>query len=426
MPMARCDRMKMSPTPPPKIAHLASWFLPCLAGAEVAVHNLLREQRKRGWNPLLVTWWGNWMAMRNRLPYRVWPLLPKTFTLRDRARYRYPQSSPAKVALQLRLIQWIFRPDVWHVHVAYPMGILCIPFLKGMGCKVVLTTQGGDILSLPEIRHGARLWPHVGEGIADCVRRADRLVAISEHIRREYLELGVADSAIRLIPNGADLERFAQSSVDRGAVRARHGISADGVALITVGRHSPQKNYQALYGIARRLLDRGLDFVWLLVGTGTDEVLRQCEQPEVRARLRAICVTVPGTGGHAYDELPPRGVVELLKAADVYVSLSLLEGLSLAMVEASAAGLPLVSFKAPGCVDVVEQGVNGFLIDLGDSDGMAGQLEALIRDAALRRRMGEAQRGRLQRYDWRDICDRHEWLYAELLGRTSPKPSSGP
>jgi len=401
----------------PKIVHMASWFLPCLAGAETAVHNLVLEQYKRGYDPLLVTWWGNWSVMHKRLPYRVRPLLPKTFTQQDRMRYRYPQKTPYKLALQLRSIHWLYRPDIWHVHVSYPLGILCIPFLKKMGCKVILTTQGGDILSLPEIGHGARLWPHIGEGIADCVRQSDRLVAISEDIRQAYVALGASTSAIRIIPNGADLARIRHQQVDREKVRATYGLSPDCVTLITVARHSPQKNYKMVYEVALRLLAQGVDFVWLLVGKGTEEVLEQCENADVRAHLRAIFVSVPAEQGNIYDNLPPEGIINLLKSADIYVSLSLLEGLSLAMVEAGAAGLPLVSFKAPGCVDMIETGVNGFLVDLNDADDMVQYLASLIHDPDLRRQMGAAQQNRLQRFDWHDICDQHDLLYRDLLDK---------
>jgi len=280
---------------------------------------------------------------------------------------------------------------------------------------VVLTTQGGDILSLPEIGHGARLWPHIGEGITDCVLQSDRLVAISEDIRLAYLEMGASTSAIQVIPNGTDLLRIRRQEVDRGTVRSQYGLSEKQVILITVARNSPQKNFKDVYDVALRLLAQGLDFSWLLVGKGTEAVLDQCENADVRARLRAIFVSVPTAQGNTYDNLPPEGIIDLLKSADIYVSLSLLEGLSLAMVEAAAAGLPLVSFKAPGCVDVIEPDVNGYLVDLHDTHTMAHYLALLITNPSLRRQLGDAQQNRLQRYSWQHICDRHERLYHDLL-----------
>lgn len=111
----------------------------------------------------------------------------------------------------------------------------------------------------------------------------------------------------------------------------------------------------------------------------------------------------------------------LLGRASVYVLPSYHEGLPMSVLEAMAAGLPVVSTRVGGIPEAVRDGVDGFLIDAGDVDALEDRLRALLSDADLRRRMGESARERIRlHFSTEVIVPRIEALYAELLdGRQS-------
>ena len=111
----------------------------------------------------------------------------------------------------------------------------------------------------------------------------------------------------------------------------------------------------------------------------------------------------------------------LLEKATVYVLPSYYEGLPMSVLEAMSAGLPVVSTPVGGIPEAVADGVEGYLVQPGDIDGLSERLAQLLGDAGLRRRMGEAGRMKVERLFSTDVViPQFEAVYAELLGN---KPS---
>jgi glycosyltransferase involved in cell wall biosynthesis len=108
-------------------------------------------------------------------------------------------------------------------------------------------------------------------------------------------------------------------------------------------------------------------------------------------------------------------VGERLRAADLFVLPSRAEGLSNALLEAMAHGLPVVVSDVPGNVDVVDDGVDGLVSPVGDPAALADRLEQLVADEPLRRRLGTAARAKIEAvYDLELVVDSYEALYATL------------
>jgi glycosyltransferase involved in cell wall biosynthesis len=209
----------------------------------------------------------------------------------------------------------------------------------------------------------------------------DRVIAISEGVRRALLEAGVADARIRVVPSGVDAAAFAAPPGARATVRASWGVADDEVAAIVVGALERRKGHAVLIEAAARL-GAASRVRYVFCGGGTLE-------EELRARAAAAGVRVDLVGFR--DD-----VARCLAGADMAVLPSLQEGLGVAALEAMAAGLPVVASCVGGLAEAIADGETGRLVPVGDVAALAAALEVLARDAALRRRMGAAGRERVQ------------------------------
>lgn len=204
----------------------------------------------------------------------------------------------------------------------------------------------------------------------------DRFVAVSEDLRRRAVALGAPEERVAVVYNGVDTEWF--SPPERR--------SGDGVTrLVTVARLAPVKGLEHAVEAVGALPASVRESVrYDIVGDGE---LRGALQERIeRAGLRGV-VTLRGA-------LPPEGVRNALWSAEVFVFPSLNEGLGIAAIEAMACGLPVIGSRVGGIPEVVVDGETGTLVPPGDAGALSAAIERLVRDAALRRAMGDAGRAR--------------------------------
>jgi glycosyltransferase involved in cell wall biosynthesis len=209
----------------------------------------------------------------------------------------------------------------------------------------------------------------------------DRVIAISDGVRRALLEAGVDPARIRVVPSGVDAAAFAAPAGARAAQRRAWGVADDDVVVIVVGGLEHRKGHTVLIDAAARL-SPDLRLRWVFLGSGglEQELRRWAERQHV-----------------AVDFLGFRDdVAACLAGADVAALPSLQEGLGVAALEAMAAALPVVASRVGGLGEVVVDGETGRLVPVGDIDALAAALDALARDADLRRRLGAAGRDRVR------------------------------
>lgn len=198
-------------------------------------------------------------------------------------------------------------------------------------------------------------------------RRTDAVVAVSGHTA-EGSSAKHRVRVLRVIHNGVDIGARGRS---RAAVRAELGLGDEPVC-ITVANIRPEKDYPTLVRACARLRDEGVRLGVLAVGEGPD-------RPAVEALARSY-----GLGPDRLRFLGARNdVPDLLRAADIFVLSSALEGLPLALLEAMAAGLPVVATAAGGVPEVVQHGVHGFIVPTGSPGELAAAMEALASDRDL-------------------------------------------
>ncbi|MFC1806630.1 glycosyltransferase family 4 protein [Planctomycetota bacterium] len=210
---------------------------------------------------------------------------------------------------------------------------------------------------------------------------ADRYITPSEATRQALLRAGyfTADR-IRAIPNGVCFPPEAPGVRER--VRSELALG-DGPVLIVTSRLHHQKGHRHLFDAAALLREDFPALCLLVVGEG-----RQRAEVEAHARRAGVAAAVRFLGFRA-------DVTDLLRAADLFVLPSLLEGLPHTVLEAMAVGLPVVGTAVDGVAEAVADGETGLLVPAADPKALAGAIGRLLADPPLAARMGRAGRERV-------------------------------
>jgi glycosyltransferase involved in cell wall biosynthesis len=231
-------------------------------------------------------------------------------------------------------------------------------------------------------------------------------VAVSTAIRRELTDQGVDPGAIESIPNGVDTDRFAPAgTAEKAEMRRALQIEPGALVAAFTGRLVSYKGLPLLLRVWDDLCREHPDALLLLVGEGGLD-MHACED-ELRR-----CVEERGVGARVRFTGAVTNVESHLKAADLFVFPTENEAFGLALVEAMACGLPSVSTKVGGLVDIVEPDVDGLAIDAGDASQLGRALDRLLRDAVLRERLGRAAAAKARAQFGADVVTAR---YAELF-----------
>jgi glycosyltransferase involved in cell wall biosynthesis len=197
------------------------------------------------------------------------------------------------------------------------------------------------------------------------------------------------------------------SAVDKwqGAdgVRDEFGIDASATLIGTVANFRPQKGHFTLLEVADLVLRRIPSVRFLFVGRGPLE-----DAVKKRASQMGLEDAVVFAGFRS-------DVPRVLAALDVFALSSGWEGLSIALLEAMARGLPAVATRAGGVPEVIEDGRSGLLVPLNDPRAMAEEIVRVIENRSLAEKLGAEARLRARRFDIIDAVRREEAVYAELL-----------
>ncbi|MCX7806343.1 MAG: glycosyltransferase family 4 protein, partial [Planctomycetota bacterium] len=203
-----------------------------------------------------------------------------------------------------------------------------------------------------------------------------RLIAVSQVIRENLVnDIKIPKDRIRLIPIGIDTSRF-----------RRHVPRESGDPVVAaVGSLTKRKAFEYFIEAARILADSDVKAGFLLAGEGPEE--RRLRRLASRLGLDR-CLTFYT---HPIDS------AAVLAEADVVVHPSLQEGSGIGVLEALAAGVPVVAAGVGGVYDVLKDGETGYIVPAGDARAIAEKVGVLLRDGQLRARMGEAGRALVER-----------------------------
>jgi len=246
-------------------------------------------------------------------------------------------------------------------------------------------------------------------------RLVDRVIVVSKALQQELLSLGVPERKINVISSGIDAASFRRSPLE-GLTNKSGRIK---VQILSVGRLHPVKGYDVLIEALCELRQMAGDIVTRIVGDGPEEKrLRQL------AEGRNIYLDFVG-------RLSPPDIRDLLARADLFVMPSVnlgrqAEGTPTAILEAMAAGLPIVASDSGGIRHLVENGVNGVLVPERDPKALAQAIISLIENPGRTHAMADANIVKAKKSDWSVVGERVEQLYREVLrkneiSRRAPK-----
>jgi glycosyltransferase involved in cell wall biosynthesis len=254
----------------------------------------------------------------------------------------------------------------------------------------------------------------VAESLRAKLPAAGALVALSNEMAAELSSLGIAPEKIRVVPNAVDAARFVSSPETRRGVRAGLGIADNAFVFLCVARNHPQKDFPTLFAAFREARKRNPEREVHLVIAGRDAEGLRAQTGDLAGAVH-LCQFGADHPAKGVPVMPPDQLVKLYLAADAFVLSSLLEGFSSALIEAMAAGLPLVVTDVPGIRSVVENARDALTVPVRSPLLLAAALERIMDDAPLRARLSEAGRLTATRYAWPTVVASYVDLYRELI-----------
>ena len=294
------------------------------------------------------------------------------------------------------------RFDVWHIHQYGIHAAVAVVLGKIMGRPVVMKLTSSSDQGLSGMVSQLR-FPRL---MTTVLRRVDAVVALSRETVAEALAFGIPRVRVHLLGNGLDTEKYSPTEqLNRATIKDALGLGNLSVALF-VGRLSNAKNpvglLQAWYIIKDTL---PADWKLVLVGDGPIRPAVESSIDELGLSSRVVIAGQRDDTDH------------WMKAADIYVLPSHREGLSNALLEAMATGLPIVATRVSGVSELVDETGAGFVVDVDDMKGLGQAMLRLGCDPALRASMGNRARHVVKcRFSINRVATAHVELYHQLIG----------
>jgi glycosyltransferase involved in cell wall biosynthesis len=288
-----------------------------------------------------------------------------------------------------RLIR-LERPDILHTHFAVPSGALAWILSILTGTPYILTAHLGDVPGgVPEKTGKWFRW--IKPFTFPIWKRAKKVVAVSEHTRQ--LALRHYPVNIRVIHNGADVRSLSPTKIKLNSP----------TRLVFAGRFMPQKNPFAIIQILAQLKD--LDWKCSMLGDGPlfEDVKREIQKAGMSERFELS------------GWVTPEVVLDRFLESDILFMPSLSEGLPVVGVQALAAGLAIAASDIGGFLDLVDNGINGYLIDVRDVSGFSRVLREMISNPEVLLRFREASVKKSYQFDIQKIVDQYQFVLREVV-----------
>ena len=297
------------------------------------------------------------------------------------------------------------RPMIVHVQTSsftgfYEKSLLAL-LGRLAGRKVIMHPQGGSFGVFYEQSPRA-----LQRLILACLNLAHCVVANSRQMRQTFLDIGVPAERTTVVENAVFVPSTSVWETC-GAGRPGPDRPEARITVLFLNRINAQKGAIELVEAARQLRARCPEVRFRIVGPedpGSQPLGSQIDSETLRERIE---LTGP---------IPEEAKDAAFRTADVYVLPSHVEGMPIGLLEAMSYGLPCIATPVGGVPSVIEDGANGLLVPVGDSDALAGAIEKLAADPGLRRRLGRNARQTVEkRFNWQTRAAEIIDLYNDLL-----------
>jgi L-malate glycosyltransferase len=312
--------------------------------------------------------------------------------------YALFHNEPYALALAAKMaeVAETFRLDILHVHYAIPHAISAhlAQEMLGGAVKVVTTLHGTDITlvgSDPSLHSITRY----------AINQADAVTAVSHWLKQQTCELFAPAVPVEVIHNFVDCEQFRPDLDTQWS--GRRYCDAPGARLIHVSNFRPVKRAAEALDVLARILPQHPARL-LMVGDGPDlpRAVQRAKELNVKEHVEFV--------GNRED------VAYLLAASDVLILPSESESFGLAALEAMACGCAVLTTNIGGLPEVVRDGIDGFMCDVGDIAALSARLHAMLADPGRLAEMKRAARQRaLDAFSVDTIVPQYEALYQRVL-----------
>jgi sugar transferase (PEP-CTERM/EpsH1 system associated) len=357
-------------------------------GKEECVVNLANSLAADGWKPLVVC-----LEVVGRLESKIRPGV-EIVALHKR------RGHDVGVVCRLARLLRERRIDVVHCH-NWGTAVESVAAAAIAGVRTVVHTQHGLDYGFGPL---PPRWRRLARRLAmrAVARRLTRIVVVSREVEETVEhEWRVPREKVRLIHNGIALGQPAVDRAHRAAMRRALALDDDDILIGSVGAFRPVKDFPMLVEAMAEVHREAPRARLVLIGSGP--TLANVREAVERLGLHRA-VVLPGWRSDVPD---------LLRAMDVFALSSISEGVSLAILEAMAAGLPVVATRVGGNPEIVHDSETGLLVPPGSPKAMAGALIALACDAEKRRAMGRRAREHVERsFSLSRMARDYEALYA--------------
>jgi teichuronic acid biosynthesis glycosyltransferase TuaC len=252
--------------------------------------------------------------------------------------------------------------DVIDAHFAHPEGIAAVLLGRILGLSVLVTIRGSELRY--HRQRSKRFW------MSWALRRADRVIAVSDGLRDLAIALGVDPRRVKTVPNGINADVFFRR--DRLACRARHGIAADERIILSAGDLAELKGHHRVIAAVKRLSECGVR-ARLLIAGGVGRSGRYAEALWQQVSADGVRDRVTFLG-----EVTQEALAELMSAADVFCLASSTEGWPNVVNEALACGTPVVATDVGAVRQMIDSARFGFVVPVHDPEALAEALRAAL------------------------------------------------
>lgn len=199
---------------------------------------------------------------------------------------------------------------------------------------------------------------------------------------------------------GIDTQMIKTTSFDRTALCDSLGISEDSKIIISAGELNANKNHRIVIQALAKLKSSNVHYLIAGIGADKEKLAQQAESYGCSERVHFL--------GYRND------IVSLLKCSNMFLFPSFREGLSVVLMEAMAAGVPVVASRIRGNVDLIEDGYNGFLCDPEDAEDFANKIQQILDDPALAERFCNNSLEKIKEYDKSVVVQRLREIYCNV------------
>jgi len=268
------------------------------------------------------------------------------------------------------------------INVDIGMSIYGIPAAFGLGTKVI-TWEHGNFYN----NWGSRWFPYFRRFAAKC---SDAMVVLTERDKENYRQHISTRKPLYVIYNPAEKHEYQYRK--------------DSKMILSAGLLVPIKRFELAIEAASRVLPSHPDWQWVICGDGPE---RERLEALIREHHLEKQVLLPGTVSD---------MSEMYQKAAFYVMTSEREGLPMVLLEAKSWGLPIVSFDImTGPSDIIRDGVNGYLVDYGNVEGLADRIEFLMEHPQVCREFSDASQLEMEKFDRTEIIRKWETLFSQVI-----------